>query len=366
MKVPFLDLKKLHQEINDELEQVFSDNLSKGQFIGGDYLEAFENSYSVFTQSDYCVGVGNGLDALVLSLRALKIGLGDEVIVPSNTFIATWLAVTNCGATIVPIEPDNRTYNIDVSLIEQRINEKTKAIIPVHLYGQSADLDKILEIANEYNLYVIEDAAQAHGATYKGKRIGSHGDLVAWSHYPGKNLGALGDAGSVTTNKKDLADQIRLLGNYGSNKKYAHELPGLNSRLDPLQASVLNIKLKYLDGWNKRRQEIADIYLNELQGLNLTLPFVEEFNTCVWHLFCVRSSNRDILRKKLSDKGIETLIHYPIPPYAQKAYQDIVAKNESFPVTDSISREILSLPIGPFMEDSEVEYVINSLKHIIK
>ena len=362
MKVPFLNLNRLHHEISDELKHSFSDILTKGQFIGGEYLETFEKSYSAYTGSDYCVGVGNGLDALVICLKALDVGPGDEVIVPSNTFIATWLAVTHCGATIVPVEPDIRTHNIDVSLIEETITEKTRVIIPVHLYGQPANLDEIIQLARKYKLYVIEDAAQAHGASYKGKRIGSHSDLVAWSHYPGKNLGALGDAGSITTNNTELARKVRMLGNYGSEERYIHDELGVNSRLDPLQASILNIKLKYLDLWNERRQQIADIYISELQNTNITLPHIEEHNNSAWHLFCVRSHKRDKLRQELSDRGIETLIHYPIPPYDQKAYKDLSHNKNSFPLTDIISKELMSLPIGPSMQDSEVQYVIDSIK----
>jgi len=365
MKVPFLNLNRLHHEISDELKHSFSDILTKGQFIGGEYLDTFEKSYSAYTGSDYCVGVGNGLDALVICLKALDVGPGDEVIVPSNTFIATWLAVTHCGATIVPVEPDIRTHNIDVSLIEERITEKTRVIIPVHLYGQPANLDEIIQLASKYKLYVIEDAAQAHGASYKGKKIGSHGDLVAWSHYPGKNLGALGDAGSITTNNKELANKVRLIGNYGSNERYIHELPGINSRMDPIQASVLSIKLNYLDIWNERRREIAETYLNELKDLDITLPFIEEFNLSVWHLFCIRSSQRDKLRKVLLDRGVETLIHYPTPPYAQEAYEYLGWDQKKFPLSSRISNQLVSLPLCPSMSDDQVEHVIDSVNSFV-
>ncbi|MEK9781001.1 MAG: DegT/DnrJ/EryC1/StrS family aminotransferase [Gammaproteobacteria bacterium] len=365
MKVPFLDLKATYLQIQDELEEAILNSTRSGQYIGGEVVESFEKNFSNYVSSKYCIGVGNGLDALILSLKILDIGKGDEIIVPANTFIATWLAVSHCGAVPVPVEPDNFTYNIDVKLIESKITKKTKAIIPVHLYGQSADLDEILKLAKKHNLYVIEDAAQAHGSEYKNKRIGGHGDMVAWSFYPGKNLCAVGDGGAITTNNKDFADKLRRYRNYGSSKRYKHDDLGLNSRLDPVQASVLDVKLKYLDSWNNRRQLIADKYNNDLKGLNLILPFVKEHNKSVWHLYCIRTKKRNGLRSKLNLLGIDTLIHYPTPPHMQRAYKYLSYKEDDFPISKSMSSELISLPIGPSLSDEHLEYIISSIKGAI-
>jgi len=364
-KVPFLDLSASYLEIQEELEAAILDSCRSGQYVGGSMVEGFEREFSNFVDSKYCVGVGNGLDALVLSLKVLGIKHGDEVIVPSNTFIATWLAVSQCGAIPIPVEPDIHTYNINVKNIETAITNKTRAIIPVHLYGQPADMDEITNIAKKYKLFVIEDAAQAHGSEYKDKRIGSHSDLVTWSFYPGKNLGAMGDGGAITTNNKDLAMNLMSMRNYGSSERYKHDELGVNSRLDPVQASILSVKLKYLDEWNKRREEIANIYSNELSGLDLTLPFVKNYNKSAWHLFCIRSINRDKIRNKLMELGVDTLIHYPTPPHMQKAYNYLSFKENDFPISKAISSELISLPIGPSLSKDQIDYVVYSLKDIV-
>ena len=364
MKVPFLDLKVSFAEIQDDLEIAILNSVRSGQYIGGDILESFENDFKDFVDSNYCVGVANGLDALVLSLKILGVERGDEVIVPSNTFIATWLAVTQCGAIPVPIEPNIDTYNIDANLIAAKITDRTKVIIPVHLYGQPADLDEILKLAKSRNLYVVEDAAQAHGASYKGRKVGSHGDLVTWSFYPGKNLGALGDGGAITTNNKELADQLRVVRNYGSRERYVHTVLGLNSRLDSIQAAVLSVKLKHLSDWNKRRTRIASIYNKEFKDLPIILPSVRTYNDPAWHLYCVRIKNRDEFRKRLSLLGIETLIHYPIPPHLQDAYRFLNFDKKSFPLAESSASELISLPIGPSLTEVQVAHVVNSVKKL--
>lgn len=361
MKVPFLDLQAQYFEIQPEVDIALKEFLSTGQFIGGEYLEIFETNYANFVDAEVCVGLANGLDAIEISLKALNIGAGDEVIVPSHTFIATWLAVSNCGATPVPVEPDMQTFSICSNKIESAITKKTKAIIPVHLYGQPVDLDPIIKLAHSYNLFVVEDAAQAHGALYKNKRIGSHGDVVAWSFYPGKNLGAFGDGGAITTNNNELAKKIRMIGNYGSKTKYVNELIGMNSRLDPMQACILDIKLKKLDEWNIRRRRIAEQYLMELKDCNLVLPDKFDLAGGSWHLFPVMSDHRDHLQQILEKNHIDTLVHYPIPPHKQTAYLSkfLVA---SFPVAEQASSKLLSLPIGPHLSMDQVNRVISVIK----
>jgi dTDP-4-amino-4,6-dideoxygalactose transaminase len=366
MKVPFLDLKASFLELQPEIEEALLRSVRSGQYIGGDELKSFEVAFADFVESDFCIGVGNGMDALILSLKVLGIGIGDEVIVPSNTYIATWLAVTHCGAIPIPVEPEAATYNIDISIIEEKITNKTKAIIPVHLYGQPADLDEINVLAKKNNLFVIEDAAQSHGSKYKGRKVGSHGDLVCWSFYPGKNLGALGDAGAITTNNAELAEQLRMFRNYGSKERYVHIIPGLNSRLDPLHASILNVKLKYLQSWNDRRNSIASIYNNEFKDLPITIPFIKSHNKSAWHLYCIRHLSRDNLRRDLLSMGVETLIHYPIPPHMQQAYKFLNYSDDSFELANIISSELLSLPIGPAMSDDEVFYVVDCVKKILE
>jgi dTDP-4-amino-4,6-dideoxygalactose transaminase len=362
MKVPFLELGPAYAEIQDDIEAAILASLRSGWYIGGHDVEAFEASFAAYTGTKHCVGVANGLDALRLALIAMEVGPGDEVIVPSNTFIATWLAVSQCGATPIPVEPLESTYNLDPERIEAGITKRTKAVIPVHLYGQPADLDPILAIARAHGLYVLEDAAQAHGSHYKGKRIGGHGDMAAWSFYPGKNLGALGDAGAVTTNNAQLAERIRMLRNYGSNVKYVHPMRGFNSRLDPVQAAVLTVKLRHLDQWNDRRKAIAARYKAGLSGTSLQLPEVPAWADPAWHLYVVRHLRRDALQSFLQDMGIGTQIHYPIPPHLQGAYRDHGRKEGQLPVAERMAETVLSLPMGPQMGEVSIEAVIAALR----
>jgi len=359
--IPFLDLKAPHVELRDEISNAVTRVIDSGWYVLGPEVEAFEAEYAKYCNVSHCIGVGNGLDALHLALRAMDVGPGDEVIVPSNTYIATWLAVSQCGATPVPVEPVEATFNIDPNLIEAAITPHTKVILPVHLYGQPADMDPILTIARKHGLRVLEDAAQAHGAKYKSKRIGGHGDAVAWSFYPGKNLGALGDAGAVTTNDPELVDRIKVLRNYGSREKYVNEVRGFNSRLDPIQAAVLRVKLKYLDIWNARRSTIAKHYLQALNECDLILPFVLGWADSVWHVFVVRHQRRDALQQRLADAGIGTLIHYPIPPHKQEAYADEAMPGNAFPLASNMADEVLSLPIGAHMTANDVSHTIDAI-----
>lgn len=358
MNIPFLDLGAPYRELRAEIDDAIHRVLESGWYILGSEVEEFESKYADYCGSQYCLGVGNGLDALHLALLAMGVGPGDEVIVPSNTYIATWLAVSRCGAKPVPVEPDEATCNINPSLIEAAVTRRTKVILPVHLYGLPADLDPILAIARVHGLRVLEDAAQAHGARYRGKRIGAHGDAVAWSFYPGKNLGALGDGGAVTTNDQDLADRIRVLRNYGSRVKYINEVQGFNSRLDPIQAAVLRVKLSHLNGWNLRRTALAHLYQKGLRNIGLALPGVPEWAEPVWHLFVVRVAQRDALQYRLNQVGIGTLIHYPIPPHKQKAYSAEGLAPEAFPLASRLANEVLSLPIFPTMTHEQVERVV--------
>lgn len=360
--IPFLDMKSPYRELQTELDAAYHRVMTSGWYILGEEVEAFEQEFAAYVGVQHCIGVGNGLDALHLILRAYGIGPGDEVIVPANTYIATWLAVSYAGATPVPVEPVERTYNIDPTLIEAAITPRTRAIIAVHLYGQTADMDLINEIARRYGLKVIEDAAQAHGARYKGRRAGSLGDAAGWSFYPGKNLGAFGDAGAVTTDDDDLARRVRSLRNYGSQVKYYNEVKGFNSRLDPLQAAVLRVKLAHLDAWNQRRTVIAARYLEALADLPLTLPHVPAWAEPVWHLFVVRYPERDRLQRYLADRGIGTLIHYPVPPHLQNAYAEMGLSEGTFPVTETIHREVLSLPMGPHLSEGERTAVVAAVR----
>ncbi len=362
--VPFLDLKATQIELRTELEQSFDRLLNSGWYILGPDVDAFEAEYAAYCEATYCVSVANGLDALHLALLALGVEPGDEVIVPSNTYIATWLAVSQCGATPVPVEPDAATYNIDPAKIEAAITSRTKVILPVHLYGQPADMEPILAIARKHGLRVLEDGAQAHGARYKGKRLGAHGDVVAWSFYPGKNLGAYGDGGAITTNDPEIADRISVLRNYGSRVKYVNEVRGFNSRLDPLQAAALRVKLKKLDEWNTRRINIAARYNNELVNTGLLLPAAPQWSEPVWHLYVVQHPQRDNLQKTLHEAGIDTLIHYPIPPHLQAAYAELGFSKGDFPIAEQIHNNVLSLPIGPHLPIGCVELVIEALKTI--
>lgn len=356
--IPFLDLKAPYLELKRELDEAIARVVSSGWFIGGEEVDQFEADYANYCGATYTVGVANGLDALHLALRAMDVVPGDEVIVPSNTYIATWLAVSQCGATPVPVEPDPRTFNIDPALIEAAISPATRVILPVHLYGQPADMDPILAIARKHGLRVLEDGAQAHGARYKGQRLGAHGDAVAWSFYPGKNLGAMGDGGAVTSNDPQLADRIRVLRNYGSRVKYVNEVQGYNSRLDPLQAAILRVKLAHLDEWNARRSAIAARYHQGLQGCGLTLPHVPDWAEPVWHLYVVQNLQRDALHKALADDGVGTLIHYPIPPHLQQAYGYAGWEQGDFPLAERLADQVLSLPMGPFLSISEADQVI--------
>lgn len=362
MKIPFLDLGAAYRELKPEIDAAVSRVLESGWYILGPEVEAFEAEWAAYCEANHTVGVANGLDALTLALRALDIGPGDEVIVPSNTYIATWLAVSGVGATPVPVEPDTATHNIDPARIAAAITPATRAILPVHLYGQPADLDPILALARQHGLAVIEDAAQAHGARYKGRRIGAHGDVVCWSFYPGKNLGALGDGGAVTTNRADLADRIRVLRNYGSRLKYVNEVQGVNSRLDPIQAAVLRAKLLHLDAWTDRRRAIAAAYAEGLRYSGLILPHVPDWADPVWHLYVVRSPDRDGLQKWLAAAGVGTLIHYPIPPHMQAAYADLGLAPEALPLARQLAGEVLSLPMGPQLATADTGRVIAAVR----
>jgi dTDP-4-amino-4,6-dideoxygalactose transaminase len=360
-EVPFLDVGATYRELKPEVDAAVARVLEGGWYIGGEECAAFEREFAAFVGANHCVGVGNGLDALQLALKAMGVGPGDEVIVPSNTYIATWLAVTYVGATPVPVEPIGHTYNLDPALLEAALTPRTKAIIPVHLYGQPADLEPIIQFARQHNLYVLEDGAQAQGARYRGVRVGAHSDAVAWSFYPGKNLGAFGDAGALTTNNPDIAERVRMLSNYGSRTKYVNEVQGVNSRLDPIQAAVLRIKLTHLETWNERRKVLASLYLNALEGLGLILPSVPDWADPVWHLFVVRHPNRDALQRHLHDQGIGTVIHYPIPPHRQGAYADMGWPEGKFPISETIHREVLSLPMGPHLLQAQAERVIEAV-----
>jgi len=387
MKVPFLDLKPMHLALQSELEAAFNRVLATGNYILGAEVEAFEAEFATYCGTRHCVGVGNGLDALHLILRGYGIGAGDEVIVPSNTYIATWLAVSQAGAKPVPVEPLAATYNLDPARLAAAITPRTRAIIAVHLYGQPADMDAINAVARQHDLKVIEDAAQAHGARYKGRRAGNLGDAAGFSFYPGKNLGALGDGGAITTNDAQLADQLRAWRNYGSRAKYHNEFKGFNSRLDELQAALLRVKLPHLDAWNAARQQLAQAYLDGLAGSapthlddhaasapanaaglaasDLVLPVVPAWANPVWHLFVVRTSQRDALQQHLAQAGIGTLVHYPIPPHLQPAYADAGYQSGDFPVAEQLHREVLSLPMYPQLSLAALQQVIANASEAI-
>lgn len=365
MAVPFLDLGAAYRELKPEIDAAVARVLESGWYILGPEVEAFEADWAAYCEASYAVGVANGLDALILALRALDIGAGDEVIVPSNTYIATWLAVSAVGARPVPVEPDPATHTIDPALIPAAITPRTRAILPVHLYGCPADMDPILAIAREHGLRVVEDGAQCHGARYKGRRIGAHGDVVCWSFYPGKNLGALGDGGAITTDDEAIARRIRTLGNYGSQKKYVNAEKGVNSRLDPLQAAILAVKLPHLDAWNDRRRALALAYDDALAGTGLILPQAPNWAEHVWHLYVVRSPERDGLQARLGEAGIGTLIHYPIPPHHQQAYQDLAPELPPAPLAEALAQDLLSLPIGPHLSSEQHAEVLAALRHVL-
>lgn len=361
MKVPFVSFLPMEHELDKDLRDAFERVYTRSRYIEGVEDENFEKAFAQYCDRKYCVGVGNGLDALMLALKALGVGKGDEVIVPSNTYIATALAVTYVGAKPVFVEPDIKTFNIDPNRIEAAITDRTKAIMPVHLYGQACDMDPIMEIAQKYSLYIVEDCAQAHGATYKGKMIGSFGDAAGFSFYPGKNLGALGDAGAMVTNNKEIADKVRALGNYGSDYKYHHIYLGNNSRLDEMQAAFLSAKLPHLDKINAERRRIANRYLNDIKNTQIVLPYIPEYASPVWHIFGIRCKRRTELETFLNERGIGTNKHYPIPMHLQECYKDLGFKNGDFPIAEEISSTELSIPMYYGMTDQEIQYVIDSI-----
>jgi dTDP-4-amino-4,6-dideoxygalactose transaminase len=361
MQIPFYDLRRFHEEMRKPLENAYRRVLQSGCYIMGPELEAFEAEFADYCGVKNCVGVGNGLEALHLLLRAYGIGPGDEVIVPSHTFIATWLAVSHCGAKPVPVEPDTRTYNINPELIRNAITKRTRVIMPVHLYGQPADMDSINKLAEKHGLIVIEDAAQAQGAKYKGRRVGSLGHAAGTSFYPTKNLGALGDGGAVLTNDNRIAEKVRKLRNYGSVTKYKHELVGYNSRLDELQAAFLREKLKIQDKINKARAKKALEYTEKLVNPDLELPYVPSYSEPVWHLYVIRSKKRDKIKALLESQGILTMIHYPVPPHLQNCYK---YTRRSLRTTEILSKQILSLPISPSLKEKEMNYICKILNNI--
>lgn len=359
--VPFLDLTAAYRELRTDIDAAIARVLAGGRYILEEEVAAFEAEWAAYCGAAHAVGVGNGLDALTLALRALDIGPGDEVIVPAHTFIATWLAVSAVGAGLIPVDVDVATGLMDVAAASQAITPRTRAILPVHLYGCPADLDAILALARRHGLAVIEDAAQAHGACYRGRRIGAHGDIVCWSFYPGKNLGALGDAGAITTNDSGLAARIRRLRNYGSEVKYIHPERGVNSRLDALQAAILRVKLPHLEGWNARRATIARIYDAAIQHGEIVKPVIPATVTPSWHLYVIRHPQRGVLQARLRSQGIETLIHYPTPPYRQGAYTQCGHDPAHYPVSEAWANSCLSLPIGPHLQPADAHRVAEAL-----
>jgi len=361
IKIPWVSFKPMENEIKEEVFNKFKEIYENSFYIQGNEYKCFNDEFAKYCNVKYAVGVGNGLDALMLILRAYNIGIGDEVIIPANTFIATALAVTYVGAKPVLVDPCIDSFNIDVNRIEEKITTRTKAIIGVHLYGQCCDIDEIKNIARKYNLYVFEDAAQAHGALYKGRKAGSLADAAGFSFYPGKNLGALGDGGCVTTNNEEIAKKIAYLSCYGSDYKYHHIYKGVNSRLDEIQAGFLRIKLKNLDRWNKDRNRIANRYINEIKNKNIILPILSESCTHIWHVFAIRCSRRDELKEYLLNLGISTNCHYPIPIHMQKAYAEMNMGSENYSIAKEISETELSIPIYYGMSDEEIDYVIKSL-----
>jgi dTDP-4-amino-4,6-dideoxygalactose transaminase len=360
--VPFLDLQATYERSKSAIDSAALRVLSSGWFVLGQELERFERHYAEYCGVPHCAGVANGLDALYLALRALGVGAGDEVIVPSNTYIATWLAVSQCGATPVPVEPDPLTYNIDPARIDAACGPKTKAIVPVHLYGQPADMDPIMSLARARGLSVLDDCAQAHGALYKGRRVGALASVSAWSFYPGKNLGAMGDGGAVTTAERKLDEQVRLMRNYGSRVKYHNEVKGLNSRLDELQAAILDAKLSALDDATSERRLIAERFSAELKGSSVMLPSVPEWANPAWHLYVVQHEDRDGLQQRLSDRGVGTLIHYPVPPHLQPAYAELGFQRGDCPIAEAIHRRVLSLPLWPGMTEAQTDQVVAAVR----
>lgn len=362
MRVPLADLGAAYRELEAEIDSALARVARSGWYVGGPEVEAFERDWADYCGADHCVGTGNGLDALHLALRAMGVGPGDEVIVASNSYIATLLAVSMTGATPVLVEPGPDSFNLDPSQVEAAIGERTRVLLPTHLYGQPCDLDPLLAIARRHGLKLLEDAAQAHGARYKGRRIGSHGDAVAWSFYPTKNLGAFGDAGALTTSDPEIAQRVRTMGNYGFARRYVASVKGVNSRLDPIQAAVLRVKLARLDDWNARRRAIAGLYSQGLAGCGLELPSVPDWAEPVWHLYVVRTAERDSLAGRLAERGIETLVHYPVPPHRQAAYAELDLPEGSFPVAERLADTVLSLPIGPHLTGSQAAAVVAAVR----
>jgi dTDP-4-amino-4,6-dideoxygalactose transaminase len=366
-EIPFLSLAPQHTPLHDEINLAIANVVKSNNFVLGEYLSTFERHYAAYHQVRYCVGVANGLDAIYLSLKALGIQKGDEVIVPSNTYIATWLAVERAGATIVPIEPNENTCNLDVFKLEKTLTAKTKCIIPVHLFGQACQMDEIMRIAKKYSLFVVEDNAQAHGAMCGSGRTGSFGDANATSFYPTKNLGAWGDGGAITLSDEKVYTKICALRNYGSSKRYFNEVLGVNSRLDEIQAAILSVKLKYLDSWIEQRKSIASMYSNLLNGVgDLVLPSIAEGSTHVFHIFPVRSSHRDPLQNHLTSKGIGTIVHYPLPPHLQKAFSYLGYEKGDFPIAEKMADTSLSLPIWPGLSEEQIEFIADSIKSFFK
>lgn len=367
MRVPFVDFRPMHNEIRNELDMAYQRVMDSNWFIQGHECLAFEKEYAAYVGAEYCVGVATGLDAIYLILRAMGVGVGDEVIIPSNTFIATALAVSYTGAIPIFVEPEITTFNIDTNRIEEKISTRTKAIIAVHLQGRPADMDSIRTIAKKHSIRVIEDAAQAHGSRYKGRRVGILSDAAAFSFYPGKNLGALGDAGCITTNDRELAGKIRALGNYGSDYKYHHIYKGTNSRLDELQASFLRVKLPHLENWNNERRRIANRYMTEINNSLIILPpaSTKEYEH-IYHVFVIRCEKRDELETYLTDRGIGTVKHYPIPMHLQQAYGDLEIHEGELPIAEEISRTVLSLPMYYGMSEDQIDYVIEKINSFNK
>ena len=363
MEIPFVDLKAQYESIKEEMDQAISNVILDSAFVGGKYKKAFEQNFAAYTGTKHCIGVGNGTDALFIAMKTFGVGGGDEVITAANSFIATSEAITMTGAKVIFVDCDNDTYNIDVKKIEKAITKRTKAIIPVHLYGQPADMDPILEIAQKYSLYIIEDAAQAHGAIYKSRKVGSLAPLACFSFFPGKNLGAYGDAGAIVTDNEELAERARMYANHGRKEKFDHEFEGVNSRLDGLQAAILDVKLKHLEKWIERRRSIARMYDGELKD-NVITPAVLPDVKHVYHLYVIRVKNRNKVKEFLAEKEIRTGIHYPIPLPFLKAYRHLEHMSTDFPVAYSIKDEILSLPIHGSMSDDQVNYVIKQLRDV--
>ena len=362
-RIEFLDFTHMHQPLRKLMMEEFEKFYDSSSFVLGHNCLKFEKQYAEFCKSRYCVGVGNGLDALVLCLKGLNVNVGDEVIVPANTYIATWLAISVVGAKPVPVEPRINTYNINPGLIPDAITRHTKAIIPVHLYGQPCEMDLILDTAKKHAIHVIEDNAQAHGASYKGRVTGSFGIMNATSFYPGKNLGALGDAGAVTTNSETLAKRVTSLRNYGSSEKYYNEEKGINSRLDEIQAGFLSVKINFIEAWNKERIDIAKKYNDLLKGIgDIIIPETAEGATSVYHLYVIRTSKRNALKEHLYENGIGTVIHYPVPPHLQKAYSDLNLKSERLPIAEELANTCLSLPIYPGLDDSSIELICKKIR----